>query len=105
MAAAAIGDQACRRHSLLDLSQGIFGSFKEMGSSRRELDRARRPIQQPRAQSLFELANLGAEMWLGHSEFLGSASEVKLFRDGGEDSEIARSDRLIHTHTWINKCR
>jgi len=66
------------------------GVLVEDAAGRRQLDSARRALDERRADALLELPHLRAERLLGQMQPLRRAREVQLLRDGDEGAQVTQ---------------
>jgi hypothetical protein len=92
----AAADAAGFGEVLLDVLEGAAGALEEDLSGAGEADGAGGASEEGVAEELLELADLLGEGWLGEVEALGGATEVELFGDGYEVTEVAEFDVTIH---------
>ena len=64
-----------------------------------QLDAARRPMEERRAQLVLELADLGAERLLGEVQPSRRAGEVQLLGHGDERAQVTQLEARAHPGT------
>jgi hypothetical protein len=88
LTALAAGGGAKLRHGGVDEREHLLRVLEEHCSRRRQLDLARRPDEQRRAELGLERPDLSRERRLSDVQALGCAAEVQLLGDGDEVAEV-----------------